>query len=542
MISVNNITLAFGKRPLFKDVTLKFTPGNCYGIIGANGSGKSTFLKILAGEIEPQKGDVQIGSKLRMAVLEQDQFKFDDVKALDTVIMGHKELFELMKLRDELYSKTEYTEEDGMKMAEVEAEFAEMNGYEAEAEAAMLLSGLGLEEDSHNVKMKDLEAGDKIKILLAQALFGNPDILLLDEPTNNLDINSKNWLEEFLINFNNTVLVVSHDRHFLNTVCTHITDIDFGQINMFAGNYEFWLRASQLSMKQMKDSNKKAEDKIKELKDFISRFSANASKAKQATARKKMIDKLTVENIPHTSRRFPYIEFKPDREVGNIVLNLNNISKTIDGEVILKDFTLQVNPKDKIAFVGKNDVAKTTLFDIIMGETQPDSGTIEWGQTITPSYFPKENSKFFQRNLPITDWLRQFSKDNDETYIRSFLGRMLFSGEDALKPVNVLSGGEKVRCMLSKMMMEGANVLVADEPTNHLDLESISALNDGLIKYDQVLLFSSHDHQLMESTANRIVELGPNGYIDKMITYDEYITDPEIKERRKEIYATELAE
>lgn len=536
MITVNNITLAFGKRPLFKDVNLKFTPGNCYGIIGANGSGKSTFLKIIAGEIEPQKGEVQIGSNLRMAVLEQDQFKFDEVKVLDTVIMGHKELFELMKLRDELYSKTEYTEEDGMKMAEVEAEFAEMNGYEAEAEAAMLLSGLGLDEGNHNIKMKDLEAGDKIKVLLAQALFGNPDILLLDEPTNNLDINSKNWLEEFLINFNNTVLVVSHDRHFLNTVCTHITDIDFGQINMFAGNYEFWLRASQLSMKQMKDSNKKAEDKIKELKDFISRFSANASKAKQATARKKMIDKLTVENIPHTSRRFPYIEFKPDREVGNIVLNLNNISKTIDGEVILKDFTLHVNPKDKIAFVGKNDVAKTTLFDIIMGEIQPDSGTIEWGQTITPSYFPKENSKFFQRNLPITDWLRQYSKDNDETYIRSFLGRMLFSGEDALKPVNVLSGGEKVRCMLSKMMMEGANVLVADEPTNHLDLESISALNDGLIKYDQVLLFSSHDHQLMESTANRIIELGPNGYIDKMITYDEYINDPEIKERRKEIY------
>lgn len=542
MITVNNITLAFGKKPLFKDVSLKFTPGNCYGIIGANGAGKSTFLKILAGEIEPQKGDIQIGSKMRMAVLQQDQFKFDNDKVVDTVIMGHTDLYKLMKLRDELYAKTEFTEEEGMKMGEVEADFAEMNGYEAEAEASMLLSGLGVPEDLHSSLMKDLEAGDKIKVLLAQALFGNPDILLLDEPTNNLDINSKNWLEEFLINFNNTVLVVSHDRHFLNTVCTHITDIDYGQINMFAGNYEFWLRASQLSLRQTKDSNKKSEDKIKELKDFISRFSANASKARQATARKKMIDKLTIENIPHTSRRFPYIEFKPDREVGNIVLNIENLSKTIDGEVIFKDFNLQVNPKDKIAFVGKNDLAKTVFFDIIMGEMQPDTGTIEWGQTITPSYFPKENSEFFNRNLPITDWLRQFSKDSDETYIRSFLGRMLFSGEDALKSVNVLSGGEKVRCMLSKMMMEGANVLVADEPTNHLDLESISALNDGLIKFDQVMLFSSHDHQMMESTANRIIEIGPNGFIDRMSSYDEYMNDPELKERRKEIYETSLEE
>ncbi|MEZ4723215.1 MAG: ATP-binding cassette domain-containing protein [Candidatus Kapaibacterium sp.] len=542
MITVNNISLAFGKRPLFKDVNLKFTPGNCYGIIGANGAGKSTFLKILAGEIEPQKGDIQIDSKMRMAVLEQDQFKFDNEKVLDTVIMGHKELYDLMKLRDELYSKTEFTEEEGMKMGEVEADFAEMNGYEAEAEAGMLLSGLGIAEELHTSLMKDLEAGDKIKVLLAQALFGNPDILLLDEPTNNLDINSKNWLEEFLINFNNTVLVVSHDRHFLNTVCTHITDIDFGQINMFAGNYEFWLRASQLSLKQTKDQNKKAEDKIKELKEFISRFSANASKAKQATARKKMIDKLTVENIPHTSRKFPYIEFKADREVGNIVLNIENLSKTIDGEVLFKDFTMQVNPKDKIAFVGKNDVAKSAFFDIIMGELEQDSGKIEWGQTIKTSYFPKENSEFFDSYLPITDWLRQYSKDSEETYIRSFLGRMLFSGEDALKPVNVLSGGEKVRCMLSKMMMEGANVLVADEPTNHLDLESISALNDGLVKYNQVLLFSSHDHQLIESTANRIIELGPNGFIDKMTTYDEYVKDPEIQERRKEIYATTVEE
>ncbi|MFN3196764.1 MAG: ABC-F family ATP-binding cassette domain-containing protein [Chlorobiota bacterium] len=542
MITVNNITLQFGKKPLFKDVSLKFTPGNCYGIIGANGAGKSTFLKILSGVIEPQKGDVQIDSKMRMAVLEQDQFKFDDEKVLDTVIMGHKELYELSKVRDELYSKTEFTEEEGMKMGEVEAEFAEMNGYEAEAEAGMLLSGLGLPEESHELKMGELEAGDKIKVLLAQALFGNPDILLLDEPTNNLDINAKNWLEDFLINFNNTVLVVSHDRHFLNTVCTHITDIDFGQINMFAGNYEFWLRASQLSMKQKKDQNKKSEDKIKELKEFISRFSANASKAKQATARKKMIDKLTIDNIPHTSRRFPYIEFKAEREVGNIVLNINNISKEVDGELLINDFSLQVNPKDKIAFVGKNDLAKTVLFDILMGEMEQDNGTIEWGQTITPSYFPKENSKYFQTDLPITDWLRQYSDDNDETYIRSFLGRMLFSGEDALKPVNVLSGGEKVRCMLSKMMMESANVLVADEPTNHLDLESISALNDGLIKYDQVLLFSSHDHQLMQSTANRIVEIGPNGFIDKMTTYDEYMSDEEIKERRKEIYEESVKE
>lgn len=541
MISVNNVSLAFGKKTLFKDVNLKFTPGNCYGIIGANGAGKSTFLKVLSGEIEPQKGDVSIEPDKRMAILQQDQFKYDEEKVLDTVILGHEPLFNIMKERDELYSKSEYTEEEGMRMAEIEAEFAEMNGYEAEADASALLSGLGVNEDNHDKIMGDLEAGDKVKVLLAQALFGNPDILLLDEPTNNLDIQSIEWLENFLVNFNNTVLVVSHDRHFLNAVCTHTADIDFGQINLYPGNYEFWLRASQLSMRQKKEQNKKAEDKIKELKEFINRFSANASKAKQATARKKMIDKLSVDDIPHSSRRFPYIEFKPERECGNIILNITDLDVSVDGEKLIKDFNLQVNPHDKIAFISKNDLIKTALFETLEGEITPDKGNIEWGQTINPSFFPKENTKYFQSDIKIVDWLRQYSKENDETYIRSYLGRMLFSGEDALKPVNVLSGGEKVRCMLSKMMLEEANVIVLDEPTNHLDLEAISALNDGLIKFNEVILFSSHDHQLLNSTANRIVEIGPNGFIDKLTTYDDYFKDEDIKERRKDIYTEPVA-
>lgn len=536
MLIVNNVSLAYGKRTLFKDVNLKFTPGNCYGIIGANGAGKSTFLKILSGEIEAQTGEIVTEPGKRMAVLTQDQFKYDKYKVLETVIMGHKELFKLMNERDILYSKSEYTEEEGMRMAVIESEFAEMNGYEAEADAATLLSGLGVDESLHSKLMSDLEAGDKVKVLLAQALFGNPDILLLDEPTNNLDIAAIEWLENFLINFNNIVLVVSHDRHFLNSVCTHIADIDFGQINIFMGNYEYWLRASQLSMKQKKDTNKKAEDKIKELKEFIQRFSANASKSKQATARKKMIDKLSVENIPHTSRRFPYIEFKADREVGNIILNIENLNMSMDGEVLIKDLNLTVNAGDKIAFIGKNDLAKTIFYRILDNQIKPESGTIEWGQTITTSFIHKDNSSEFEYDTPIVDWLRQYSKENDETYIRSFLGRMLFSGEEALKSVSVLSGGEKVRCMLSKSMMSGANVLAFDEPTNHLDLESISALNDALKNYSQVLLFSSHDHELLNSTANRVVEFGPNGCIDKMTNYDDYFKDPDVIERRKEIY------
>jgi ATPase subunit of ABC transporter with duplicated ATPase domains len=536
MISANNITLSFGKRTLFKDVNVKFTPGNCYGLIGANGAGKSTFIKILSGQIEAQKGDIYIEPGKRLAILEQDQFKYDEFKVLETVMMGHKVLFEIMKKRDELYAKTEFTEEEGNLIGELEAEFAELNGYESESEAASLLSGLDIGEEYHNKYMKELEGGEKVRVLLSQTLFGNPDILLLDEPTNNLDIKSIDWLENFLSRFNNTVIVVSHDRHFLNNVCTHIADIDFNELKLYNGNYEFWQQAAHLAIQLKKDQNKKNEDKVKDLEEFVRRFSANASKARQATSRKKLIDKLTIEDIPKTSRRFPYIEFKPDREVGNIILEMENVSKTIDGITLFNDLNLIVNHNDKIAFIGNNDVAKTALFQIIAGELEPDSGKVNIGVTITSAYFPKENSKYFDTDLNLVDWLRQYSKDKDETFIRSFLGRMLFSGEESLKQASVLSGGEKVRCMLSRMMCSGANMLIMDEPTNHLDLEAITSLNEGVINYSQVLLFASHDHEFIQTTANRIIEIGPNGVIDKLMTFDEYMNDSEIAERRKEIY------
>lgn len=534
MITVNNVTLSFGKRTLFKDVNMKFTPGNCYGMIGANGAGKSTFLKILSGEIEPQKGNIFIEPGRRLAFLEQNQFKYDDNKIIDTVIMGHNKLFELAKKRDELYSKTEFTEEEGNIIAEVEAEYAELNGYESESEAASLLSGLGLDDSQHTKYMRELEAGEKVKVLLAQALFGNPDVLLLDEPTNNLDIKSITWLENFLSRFDNTVIVVSHDRHFLNQVCTHITDIDFSEIKTYVGNYDFWYQASTLSMKQRKDQNKRNEDKVKELEEFVRRFSANASKARQATSRKKLIDKITIDEIPHTSRRFPFIEFKPDRECGDIILEVEGLTKIIDDVKVLDSFNLTINKGDKIAFVGVNDIAKTTLFQILEGIIQPDGGEFKWGQTITPSFFPKENSKYFQSEYNLVDWLRLYSKEKDETYVRGFLGRMLFSGEESLKSSSVLSGGEKVRCLLSKMMCSGANVLVMDEPTNHLDLESINALNDAVEKYSEVVLFTSQDHQFIQTIANRIIEITPKGVIDRMMTYDEYINDEAISELRNE--------
>lgn len=536
MITLSNLNLQFGKRILFKDVDLKFTPGNCYGVIGANGAGKSTLFKIITGELDPTKGQVFIEPGKRLSILEQDQFKYDEFKVLDTVIKGNSKLWSLMKERDELYSKTEFTEEEGNRIAEVESEFAELNGYEAESEAATLLSGLGLGDEYLDKKMSELESGEKVRILLAQALFGNPDILLLDEPTNNLDIKSIEWLENFLHKFNNLVLVISHDRHFLNQVCTHITDIDFSQIRIYTGNYSFWSQAVELSSKQMKDQQKKNEDKAKELKEFIQRFSANASKARQATSRRKLLDKLSLEDLPKTSRRFPYIEFKPERECGNIILNIENLSKSVDGEVLFKDLNLTVNANDKIAFISENDLAISTFFEIIMGNLEPDSGKFEWGVTITKTYIARENDDEFKSGLKITDWLRQYSKDTDETFIRSFLGRMLFSQEEANKQTSVLSGGEKVRCMLSKMMLSGANVLVMDDPTNHLDLEAITSLNNALEAYKEVILFYSHDHQLIQTTANRIVELTPNGIIDKMTFYDDYIKDEEIQRRREDLY------
>lgn len=536
MITLSNLSLQFGKRVLFKDVDIKFTPGNCYGVIGANGAGKSTLFKIITGEQDPTTGQVFIEPGKRLSILEQDQFKYDNYQVLETVIMGNKKLWSLMIERNELYSKTEFTEEEGNRIAEVESEFAELNGYEAESEAATLLSGLGLGDEFLDKKMEDIESGEKVRVLLAQALFGNPDILLLDEPTNNLDIKSIEWLENFLYKFNNLVLVISHDRHFLNQVCTHIADIDFMQIRTYAGNYSFWHQAVELASKQLKDQQKKNEDKAKELKEFIQRFSANASKARQATSRRKLLDKLSLEDLPKTSRRFPYIEFKPERECGNIILNIENLSKTIDGQVLFKDLNLTVNAKDKIAFISENDLAISTLFEILNGKMEPDTGTFEWGVTITKSYIARENDEEFTTGLRITDWLRQYSKDTDETFIRSFLGRMLFSQEEANKPTNVLSGGEKVRCMISKMMLSGANVLLMDDPTNHLDLEAITSLNTALESYSQVILFYSHDHQLIQTTANRIVELTPNGIIDKMTFYDDYIKDEEIKKRKDELY------
>lgn len=536
MLNVSDLKLAYGKRILFEGVNIKFNPGFCYGLIGANGSGKSTFLKILAGEIEQNEGSVTTGPRERIAVLKQDQFAFDEYTVIDTVIMGHEKLYAVLRERDEVYAREDFSDEDGIRAAELEEMLDEMNGYDAESDAASLLSGLGIEESLHPKKMKELEAGQKVRVLLAQALFGNPDILLLDEPTNNLDLEAITWLEEFLYNFNNTVIVVSHDRHFMNRVCTHIADIDFSKIMVYPGNYDFWAEASQLAMKQKRDENKKKEDKAKELKAFIERFSSNASKARQATSRKKLLDKLTLEDIPASSRKFPYIAFKPERECGKIILEVENLTKTIDGVKVLDNFSLTVNKKDKIAFVGQNNLVKTVFFQLVTGELKADSGSFKWGETITTSYFPKDNSTYFESSLNLIDWLRQYSEEKEEGFVRGFLGRMLFSGDESLKKVNVLSGGERVRCMLSRMMLSNSNVLILDEPTNHLDLESITSLNNGLINFPEVVLFSSHDHQFIDTVANRIVEITPTGVIDRQMTFDEYINNDDVKRMRDEMY------
>jgi ATPase subunit of ABC transporter with duplicated ATPase domains len=534
MITASNISLSYGTQVLFKEVNIKFTPGNCYGIIGANGAGKSTFLKILSGEIEADTGEIIISSGQRMAVLRQDHFAFNDYTVLETVIMGYEQLYAVMKERDTIYSKENFTEEDGLRAAELEGEFAEMGGWEAEAQAAQMLNGLGIATDLQQKKMSDVEDNVKVRVLLAQALFGNPDILLLDEPTNHLDLESIHWLEDFLANFDNTVIVVSHDRHFLNTVCTHIADIDFGKIQLYVGNYDFWYLSSQLAAKQMKDEKKRREEKISELKEFILRFSSNVAKAKQATSRKKLIDKLTIDDIKPSSRRFPYVAFKPMRECGKNILEVKGLTKVIDGEKVLDNFDLVLNNGDKVAFVGPNHYAKTVLFEILTGNMQSDEGTYTWGVTTSLSYFPKNNSHLFTEHVSITDWLRNYSED--DTYIRSFLGRMLFSGDEALKDCTVLSGGEKVRCVLSRMMLEQANCLIFDEPTSHLDLEAITALNNALIDFSGVLLFNSHDHQFVESIANRIIEFTPNGVIDRMMGFEDYFNDESIKALRDEKY------
>lgn len=538
MISTNGVSLRYGGRALFENVNIKFTPGNCYGLIGANGSGKSTFLKILSGEIEPNKGDVSITPGERLAVLRQDHYEYDEFDVLRTVLMGHKRLVEIMEEKEVLYAKSEFTEAEGMRLSELEAEFAELNGWDAESDAAIMLNGLNIGEEFHYKKMKDLDGNEKVRVLLAQALFGNPDILLLDEPTNHLDVASITWLENFLMNFENIVIVVSHDRHFLNKVCTQIADIDFSKIQMFVGNYDFWYQSSQLALQQSKDVNKKTETRMKELQDFITRFSANASKSKQATSRKKMLDKLVLEDIKPSSRKYPFIDFKPDREAGNDLLMINGLSKEVEGATLLKDLTIIVNKGDKIAFVGTYGIAKTSLFKILMGEMEPDSGDFKWGITTTQAYFPRDNSIFFDGiDLNLVDWLRQYSKDQTETFIRGWLGRMLFAGEESQKKASVLSGGEKVRCMLSKMMLSGSNVLVLDEPTNHLDLESITALNNGLTNYKGTILFTSHDHEFVQTIANRIIELTPNGIIDRMMTYDEYLESEDVAALRKEMWA-----
>ncbi|RJG24223.1 ABC-F family ATP-binding cassette domain-containing protein [Paenibacillus thiaminolyticus] len=540
MISTTGVTLRYGKRPLFEDVNIKFTPGNCYGLIGANGAGKSTFLKILSGEIEPTNGEVHITPGDRMSVLKQNHYEYDEFAVLETVIMGHQRLYSIMKEKDALYAKADFSEEDGMRAGELEGEFAELNGWEAEADAAELLIGLGIPKNLHDDKMSELDGNQKVRVLLAQALFGRPNILLLDEPTNHLDLESINWLEHFLMDYEGTVIVVSHDRHFLNKVCTNIADIDFGKIQLYAGNYDFWYESSQLALKMTRDQNKKKEEKIKELQTFIQRFSANASKSKQATARKKMLDKITLDDIRPSNRKYPFINFKSEREAGKQLLTIEGLTKTVEGEKVLDNMHLVVNKGDKIAFVGSNGLAKTTLFQILMGELEPDAGTFSWGVTTSQAYFPKDNSAYFdgvEDNL--VDWLRQYSKDQDETFLRGFLGRMLFSGEEALKKASVLSGGEKVRCMLSKMMMAGANVLILDEPTNHLDLESITALNNGLIDFDGTMLFTSHDHQFVQTIANRIVEITPNGIIDRVTTFDEYLDSDEIKGLREQMYPQE---
>ncbi len=533
MISANNVTLRIGKKALFEDVNIKFTEGNCYGLIGANGAGKSTFLKILSGKLETTKGDVVITPGQRLSVLEQDHFKYDDCIVMDTVIMGNERLFQIMKEKDAIYAKENFSDEDGIRASELEAEFAEMDGWEAESNAAMLLNGLGIGPEFHYSLMKDLDGSLKVKVLLAKALFGNPDILLLDEPTNHLDLDAIAWLEDFLIDFENTVIVVSHDRYFLNKVCTHIADIDYGKIQLYAGNYDFWYESSQLLVKQMKEANKKKEEKIKELQEFISRFSANASKSKQATSRKRALEKIELDEIKPSSRKYPYIDFRPDREIGNEVLTVEHLSKTINGEKVLNDISFVMGHDDKIAFVGSNELAKTTLFQILMGELEPDEGSFKWGVTTSQAYFPKDSTAEFDNELTITDWLTGYSPIKDVTYVRGFLGRMLFAGEDGVKKVKVLSGGEKVRCLLSKMMISGANCLILDEPTNHLDMESITALNNGLIKFPGVALFSCHDHQFVQTTANRIIEILPNGQIiDKITTYDEYLASDEMARKR----------
>jgi ATPase subunit of ABC transporter with duplicated ATPase domains len=542
LITVTDVRLSYGERTLFKDVNLKFTPGNCYGIIGANGAGKSTFLKILSGEVEHDKGEISVTAGQRMAALKQDHFAFEEYSVIDTVVMGYPKLYSVQKERDAVYAKEDFSDEDGIRSAELEAEFGELGGYEAEAQASQLLSGLGLDETDHGKMMSELDETKKVRVLLAQALFGNPDILLLDEPTNGLDLESISWLEEFLIDFPNTVIVVSHDRHFLNSVCTHIADIDFGKITLYSGNYDFWYQMSQMLQKQAKDLQKKNEEKARELKEFIQRFASNASKSRQATSRKKVLEKLDLENVTVTSRKFPYVGFKPDRDIGNNVLNIENLSfstaENASNGDILRNFNLTVNKGDKIAFVGQEHQAKSTLFDIITKAQKQSSGDFFWGQTTAASYFPKENSLFFDSDLSITDWLRQYSPDQDETYVRSFLGRMLFSGDEALKPVNVLSGGEKVRCMLAKMMLSGANVLILDEPTNHLDLEAITALNNGLCAFPGVILFNSHDHEFVNSTSNRIVEILPGGAtpIDRIMRFDDYLLDDAVKELRAKAY------
>ena len=540
MISANNITLRVGKKALFEDVNIKFTEGNCYGLIGANGAGKSTFLKILSGQLEPTKGDIVITPGQRLSFLQQDHFKYDAYTVLDTVIMGNLRLYEIMKEKEAIYAKEDFTDEDGIRASELEGEFAEMNGWEAESDAATLLNGLGIDTEFHYAQMADLTGSMKVKVLLAQALFGNPDILLLDEPTNHLDLPAIEWLEEFLINFDNTVIVVSHDRYFLNKVCTQTADIDYGKIQLYAGNYDFWYESSQLLIKQMKEANKKKEEKIKELQEFISRFSANASKSKQATSRKRALEKIQLDDMRPSSRKYPYIDFRPNREIGNEVLMVENLSKTIDGVKVLDNISFTLGREDKVAFVGANEQAITTFFKIITGEMEPDEGNYKWGITTTQAYFPKDNTQEFDNDLTITDWLTQYSEIKDATYVRGFLGRMLFPGEDGVKRVRVLSGGEKVRCLLSKMMISGANILILDEPTNHLDMESITALNNGLIKFPGVILFTSHDHQFVQTTANRIMEILPNGVlIDKITTYDEYLASDEMARKRQVYTMTE---
>lgn len=539
MITVSDVSLQFPDRKLFDDVNIKFTPGNCYGLIGANGAGKSTFLKILAGDIQPSTGSVTLGPNERMAVLKQNHFDFEEYTVLETVIMGHERLYQVMQEKDAIYMKEDFSDEDGIRAAELEGEFAELDGWEAEPEAAVLLQGLNIPEELHQQKMSELTAGQKIKVLLAQSLFGKPDVLLLDEPTNGLDIQSINWLEEFLINFDNTVIVVSHDRHFLNKVCTHMADLDFGKIKLYVGNYDFWLESSQLAAKLQSQQNAKKEEQIKELQEFIARFSANASKSKQATSRKKMLDKITLDDIQPSSRRYPFVQFKPEREIGNDLLQVDNVSVTIDGKKILDNISFTLNRDDKVAFIAENDLVTTTLFKVIMGDLEPDTGTVRWGVTTSKAYLPKDTTKEFDSDMPILDWLRQYAskEEDDNTFLRSFLGRMLFSGDEVMKPVNVLSGGEKVRCMLSKLMLSKSNVLVLDDPTNHLDLESISALNEGLIAYKGSLLFASHDHQFIQTIANRIIAISENGVVDRAeTTYDEFLENPEVRKQLSHLY------